>query len=521
MNLPKLSGSRRAAAIGAGVLALVVGGLAAAPAPAARPSGRSYASVGAEPLPPADPRSVPGFGSDPVSLLGPSRLTAAQLAASVRMHRAPRITVSIEQLAELYIQEAAAYGVRADLAWAQSIVETGWFTFPDGGLVRPTDNNFAGMGACDSCSDGNRYADARTGVRAQMALLRGYADPAEVPDAIHRPPRSLRGVAPTWMQMGNGRWATSTRYASTVLGVYLRLLAEHDLTLAYAPPLHSEPEPVVPVRQGDGLYLAGIDGAMYDIGDARSWGSPANRLRSPVAAVVPAPGALGYWVITTRGGVWSFGDASVTGTGLDRMQARVADAAATPAGTGFWMVSRIGEVLAFGDAAAIAPAPESLAANASIAGIATTPTGLGYWLVDERGHVTTVGDAVDFGSLPAASASDPIVGIAARPAGDGYWLASSKGQVFAFGAAHRHGGMFAEFDAHLDVFDFETFEDLKAEARRLARSHPVVSIAPTPTGDGYWLVTADGWIVGRGDGADFGDVSPTGEAIVAGSSRRS
>lgn len=520
MNLPMLSRSRRAVAIGAGLLALVVGGLAAAPAPGARPSGRSYPSVGADPLPPADPRTVPGYGADPVSLLGPSRLSAAQMAASVRMHRAPRITVSIEQLAEIYIQEAAAYGVRADLAWTQSIVETGWFTFPDGGLVRPTDNNFAGMGACDSCSDGNRYADARTGVRAQMALLRGYADPTEVPDAIHRPPTSLRGIAPTWMQMGNGRWATSTRYASTVLGVYLRLLAEHDLTLAYEPPIHSDPEPVVPVRQGDGLYLAGIDGAIYDIGDARSWGSPANRLRSPVAAVVPAPGALGYWVITARGGVWSYGDAAVTGTGLDRMQARVADAAATPAGTGFWIVSRAGEVLAFGDAAPIAPAPDSLDPTVSIAGIAPTATGSGYWLVDERGHVTAVGDAADFGSLPAASASDPIVGIAARPSGDGYWLATSKGRVFAFGAARRHGGLFAEFDAQLDVFDFETYEDLKAQARRLARSHPVVSIAPTPTGEGYWLVTADGWIVGRGDGADFGDVSPTGEAIVAGSARR-
>jgi hypothetical protein len=47
-----------------------------------------------------------------------------------------------------------------------------------------------------------------------------------------------------------------------------------------------------------------------------------------------------------------------------------------------------------------------------------------------------------------------------------------------------------------------------------------VAIASTPTGKGYWLVTADGWVIGRGDAADFGDVTPVGEAIVSGASRR-
>ncbi len=39
------------------------------------------------------------------------------------------------------------------------------------------DNNFAGIGACDSCAGGDRFANAREGVRAQIQLLRFYADP--------------------------------------------------------------------------------------------------------------------------------------------------------------------------------------------------------------------------------------------------------------------------------------------------------------------------------------------------------
>jgi hypothetical protein len=499
---------------------LVALGLAGGAA-ATRPSGRVYPSVGDAALPAADPRAIPGYGHDPISLLGPSRLTAAQMAESVARDHHPRITVSIEELAQLYVEEGAAFGVRADMAWTQAIVETGWFTYPDGGLVKPANNNFAGMGACDSCSDGNQYADARTGVRAQMQQLRGYADPTPLVDPINKPPDSYLGSAPTWLQMGNGHWATSTRYAETIISVYTKLLAEHDLTLDYVPPTRSEPEPVVPMRAGDGLFLAGIDGQVYDVGDARFWGSAANRdLRSPVVAVVPTPTANGYWVVTGAGGVFGYGDATVDSNRPPRPRSFVAAAAATPRGVGFWMVSRSGEVRAFGDAAPIEPAPGVVGVDAAIVGIAPTASGLGYWLVDSGGRVTPVGDAVDFGSMLTVRVTDPIVGIAATPFGDGYWLASSRGRVFRFGAATRHGGSFHEFDAQLSIDDFATFDDLTAEARRRAAAHPVASIAATPTGGGYWLITTDGWVIGRGDGADFGDASPAGEAIVGASSRR-
>jgi hypothetical protein len=89
----------------------------------------------------------------------------------------PRLTVSLDELAQLYITEGNNAGVRGDVAFAQSILETGGFNFPGGGQVLINDNNFAGIGACDSCKHGFSFPTAEIGVRAQMQALRIYVDP--------------------------------------------------------------------------------------------------------------------------------------------------------------------------------------------------------------------------------------------------------------------------------------------------------------------------------------------------------
>ena len=76
----------------------------------------------------------------------------------------------------MFVDEGNRYLVRGDIAFAQSIVETGWFNFPDYGIVKPQNNNFAGIGACDSCGNGFQFGSALSGVRAQIQLLRNYAD---------------------------------------------------------------------------------------------------------------------------------------------------------------------------------------------------------------------------------------------------------------------------------------------------------------------------------------------------------
>jgi Mannosyl-glycoprotein endo-beta-N-acetylglucosaminidase len=165
-------------------------------------------------------------------ILGPSALTAQQLADWVRASgHVPRITVPLDELAQDYITEGENAGVRGDVAFAQSILETYWFTFPGGGQVAGADNNFAGIGACDSCKHGFTFPDARTGVRAQMQALRIYVDPDLTETTLKQPlvmPKMLdlgfRGKVQTWWDLW-GTWATGAFYGQRVYDIYQRMVA--------------------------------------------------------------------------------------------------------------------------------------------------------------------------------------------------------------------------------------------------------------------------------------------------------
>jgi hypothetical protein len=171
-------------------------------------------------------------GGTATTIMGTSRLGAQELATwfTATRHKA-NTTVPIAELAEDYISEGAAVGVRADIAFAQSMLETGGFSFPSGGQVRGTDNNFAGMGACDSCNGGLRFPDARTGVRAQLQQLRVYADP-RLTNSMLNPPavnpkldrHHLKGKVPTWAGL-TGTWATARTYGDRIIAIYSEILA--------------------------------------------------------------------------------------------------------------------------------------------------------------------------------------------------------------------------------------------------------------------------------------------------------
>lgn len=180
--------------------------------------------------------------STTVPIMGPSRLAAAQIVAWFN-GRQPRpsgvyaATVPAESLARFFVEEGAMEGVTGDVAFVQSVVETGWFRF--GGTVQPWMNNFAGIGAADTNPEPATFPDARTGVRAQIQHLRAYADPTAL--ACSAPPLANpcadprfdliapKGKAPTWNQMGNGNWATATTYATSILTLFDEALAFHGL----------------------------------------------------------------------------------------------------------------------------------------------------------------------------------------------------------------------------------------------------------------------------------------------------
>jgi hypothetical protein len=164
-------------------------------------------------------------------VLGSPALTAEQLAAWFRATRKPaNTTVTIDDLAALFITEAHDEGVRGDIAFAQSILETGSFSYPSGGLVNGTDNNFAGVGACDSCAHGHIYPDARTGVRVQVQYLRIYADRTMTAARFAHPAvdpnmdqNFRKGQAAKWAGLTH-TWATGDGYADSILRVYYEIL---------------------------------------------------------------------------------------------------------------------------------------------------------------------------------------------------------------------------------------------------------------------------------------------------------
>jgi hypothetical protein len=69
-----------------------------------------------------------------VGIMGVADITAAQIGARVRASInvpadwKPEITP--EAMAQIYLDEGAAVGVRGDIAFCQSILETGWFRWP-------------------------------------------------------------------------------------------------------------------------------------------------------------------------------------------------------------------------------------------------------------------------------------------------------------------------------------------------------------------------------------------------------
>jgi Mannosyl-glycoprotein endo-beta-N-acetylglucosaminidase len=156
--------------------------------------------------------------------MGQSNLTWQQMAGYFWSHQppgSPCLTVSLEELTAYFVWEGNVENVRGDIAFAQSIVETGWFRY--GGDVHCGQNNYGGF-------LGKSFPDANTGVRAQIQHLRAYADPSAT--SCSQPPLQTpcadpvfnfvtpKGKAPNWNDMGNGNWAAASNYANEVLSVY-------------------------------------------------------------------------------------------------------------------------------------------------------------------------------------------------------------------------------------------------------------------------------------------------------------
>lgn len=138
-------------------------------------------------------------------IMGRARCTEHQMRSYLKQQN-PKIDKKYLELPRLYLEEGKKEGIRGDIAFAQSLHETGFFKF--GGDVLPEQNNFAGIGAVGNGEKGYRFKTQREGVRAQIQHLKAYASSKKLNyDCIDpRFAKVKRGCAPCVEDLG-GLWA--------------------------------------------------------------------------------------------------------------------------------------------------------------------------------------------------------------------------------------------------------------------------------------------------------------------------
>ncbi|MDQ1436524.1 MAG: hypothetical protein QOK43_153, partial [Acidimicrobiaceae bacterium] len=200
-------------------------------------------------------------------------------------------------------------------------------------------------------------------------------------------------------------------------------------------PLNASIVDIKQVPFGEGFYLLGLDGGVFNYGpDADFHGSTGGmQLNAPVVSI-DSVDSEGYYLAASDGGVFNYGpDAPFHGSmGGKALNAPVVSIAADPAHDGYWLAATDGGVFAFGQAGFF----KSMGGkhlNSPIVAIIPTPTGMGYFLVAEDGGVFAFGDAVFSGSRGGQPLTASVVDAAISPTGLGYWMLTLDGGVSAFG----------------------------------------------------------------------------------------
>lgn len=168
-------------------------------------------------------------------IMGNSILTAERLATYLlKNNTKPKINCTAYELAKHFINEGTTENIRGDIAFCQSIHETGWFKY--GGQVLPEQNNFCGLGAVNNSATGKGawFETPQLGIRAQIQHLKAYANKETLKNPCVDPRFNLvtRGIAPNWEDL-NGKWAVpGTTYGQNILKIYnngKNIIADNDL----------------------------------------------------------------------------------------------------------------------------------------------------------------------------------------------------------------------------------------------------------------------------------------------------
>ena len=181
---------------------------------------------------------------------------------------------------------------------------------------------------------------------------------------------------------------------------------------------------------------------------------------------------VGYWMGDAGGEIYGFGDADDPGA----VTGQVVAVASTPTGAGLWVLTADGVVHALNGATHHGDVdPGTLDPGEQVASLSVLPDGSGYWVFTDRGRAIHRGAAADLEDLVDLGVSGSLQGLIVDSA------ATPSGQGAYMVAAD--GGVFAIGDA--------SFE---GSMGGIPLNGPVVGVATDPDGEGYWLVADDGGI---------------------------
>lgn len=169
-----------------------------------------------------------------LSIIGSPLATKEQCVQHLlRTNPYPAITVSPEELVNIYYYEAIDEGIRPDIVFAQALLETGYFKF--GGDVVPLQNNYCGLGTSGKGVGGAWFFSAQIGVRAQVQHLLGYTSTRPPKKEIVDPRYELLkfsknfGGVRTWTEL-NGKWAVpGINYGQKILKIHEKIMREGEL----------------------------------------------------------------------------------------------------------------------------------------------------------------------------------------------------------------------------------------------------------------------------------------------------
>ncbi|MBR8826501.1 MAG: glucosaminidase domain-containing protein [Gomphosphaeria aponina SAG 52.96 = DSM 107014] len=154
-------------------------------------------------------------------IMGHGNTSITQLTMFLKHHN-EKAFANFPDLPELYQKEAAIEGVNHDIAFCQMCLETDFLHFEQ--EIKPSQNNFAGLGTIGGGATFATFTSRTIGVRAHIQHLKAYASREPLIQEVIDPRFDFvtRGVAPHISQL-SGRWSANLTYGDKIMAMLRRL----------------------------------------------------------------------------------------------------------------------------------------------------------------------------------------------------------------------------------------------------------------------------------------------------------